>query len=81
MTEETSKSVQWDKATRWPSQGSVSVAESRCHMGCKQSSEGRGGTEAWRMTPVEAQNVKRGTTNLGKLEFALPNLVQESGGQ
>lgn len=32
-----------------------------------------------RMTLLEAQNVKRGTTYLGKLEFGLPDLIQESG--
>lgn len=33
------------------------------------------------MTPGEAHNVKRGTTYLGKQEFDLLNLVQESGGK
>lgn len=33
------------------------------------------------MTPVEAQTVKRGATYLGKQEFGLPNLIQESGGK
>lgn len=48
--------------------------------GSKQTSEGRGGTEATRgapgldgVTPVKAQNVKRGTECLGKQEFLLPS--------
>lgn len=48
--------------------------------GSKQTSEGRGGTEATRgapgldgVTPVKAQNVKRGTECLGKQEFFLPS--------